>query len=212
MKKLLAMLLALVMILSLAACGASEEPAETKAPEAEVAGTEAAAAPAETELEPVTIKMWFHGSTVTPEASEKVMAELNAYLQEKINVTLEPIWGTWGDFDTATVTALTGGDDVDIYFTCNWSANEYNKYARDGYWVKLDDMLAEYAPELLETIPEGIWACAETNGYDGMGIYAVPGLKDTATQNCWDVNGTLLAELGYNVDEVCAAGLDYFSA
>ena len=163
------------------------------------------------DLEPVTLRIWFHGSTVTPEASEKVMEEVNKYLAEKINVTLEPIWGTWGDFDQATTTALAGGDDVDIYFTCNWSANEYNKYARDGYWVKLDDMLDEYAPELKETIPEGIWDCAITNGYDGMGIYGVPALKDTATQNCWDVNGTLLAELGYDVDAVCEAGLDYYS-
>ena len=108
----------------------------------------------------MTLRIWFHGSTVTPDASEKVMAEVNAYLADKINVTLEPIWGTWGDFDQATTTALAGGDEVDIYFTCNWSANEYNKYARDGYWVKLDDMLDEYAPELKETIPEGIWDCA----------------------------------------------------
>ena len=204
MKKLLALFLALVMVFGLIACGntTTEEPTTPVAD----GGNEATA------LEPVTLKMWFHGSTVTPEASQKVLAELNPYLQEKIGVTLEPIWGTWGDFDTATVTALTGGDAVDIYFTCNWSANEYNKFARDGYWVKLDDMLAEYAPELLQTVPQGIWDCAVTNGYDGMGIYAVPALKDTATQNCWDVNGTLLAELGYDVDAVCAAGLDYFSA
>lgn len=50
-----------------------------------------------------------------------------------------------------------------------------------------------------------------TNGIDGSGIYAVPALKDTATQNTWDVNGTLLAELGYDVDAVCAAGIDYYS-
>lgn len=214
MKKLLAMLLALVMVFGLVACGSSTttETEAAEAPAAPAEGETAAAAPAEDALEPVTLKMWFHGSTVTPDASAKVMDELNAYLQEKINVTLEPIWGTWGDFDTATVTALTGGDDVDIYFTCNWSANEYNKYARDGYWVMLDGMLAEYAPELLETIPQGIWDCAVTNGYDGMGIYAVPALKDTATQYCWDVNGTLLAELGYDVDAVCAAGLDFYSA
>lgn len=214
MKKLLALLLALAMVFGLAACGGSSAPAETKAPAAEAPAAEAEApeAPAEAELEPVTLKIWFHGSSVTPDASETVLKEVNAYLQEKLNVTLEVIWGTWGDFDTATVTALTGGDDVDMYFTCNWSANEYNKYARDGYWVMLDDMLAAYAPELLETIPQGIWDCAVTNGYDGMGIYAVPGLKDTATQNCWDVNGTLLAELGYDVDAVCEAGLDYYSA
>ena len=191
MRKFFAMLLALAMIGSLAGLSLT--------------------ASAEEALEPVTLKIWFHGSNVTPDASETVLKEVNAYLQEKLNVTLEVIWGTWGDFDTATVTALTGGDDVDMYFTCNWSANEYNKFARDGYWVKLDELLPTCAPELLETIPQGIWDCAVTGGYDGMGIYAVPGLKDTATQNCWDVNGTLLSELGYDVDAVCAAGLDYFS-
>ncbi len=192
MKKALSLVLSVIMVLSLILCSGS-------------------ALAEKSDLEPVTLKMWFHGSTVAPEASQKVMEALNAYLADKINVTLEPIWGTWGDFDTSVVTALAGGDDVDIYFTCNWSANEYNKYARDGYYVQLDELLPEYAPELLETIPEGIWECAKTNGYDGMGIYAVPALKDTATQNCWDVNGTLLAELGYDVDAVCAAGLDYYS-
>ena len=210
MKKLLALLLAMVMVFGLVACGGSAtpttEPPQVDAPPAETN------APVEDTLPPVTLKMWFHGSTVTPDASATVMAELNKYLQEKIGVTLEPIWGTWGDFDTATVTALTGGDDVDIYFTCNWSANEYNKYARDGYWVMLDELLPTYGADLLETIPEGIWNCAKTNGYDGMGIYAVPALKDTATQYCWDVNGTLLAELGYDVDAVCEAGLDFYSA
>ncbi|MDO5401371.1 MAG: extracellular solute-binding protein [Eubacteriales bacterium] len=217
MKKFFALLLALTMVLSLAACGSKPaEPtaAPTEAPAVDAPATEAPAteAPAPAELEPVTLKMWFHGSTVTPEASAKVMETLNPILQEKLNVTLEPIWGTWGDFDTSVTTALAGGDDVDIYFTCNWSGNEYNSYARDGYYVKLDDLLDTCAPELKAAIPEGIWDCAKTNGAEGMGIYAVPGLKDTATQNCWDVNGTLLAECGYNVDEVCAAGLDYFSA
>ena len=205
MKKILAMLLALVMVLGLAACGGGSD--NNKAPDADkpadATPDDGAAndAPAEPALDPVTLRVWFHGSTVSPEASAKVMESVNAYLQDKINVTLEPIWGTWGDFDTATVTALTGGDDVDIYFTCNWSSNEYNSYARDGYWVKLDDMLPTYGADLLTTIPEGIWECAKTNGYDGMGVYAVPALKDTATQNCWDLNGTLLAELGYDVDE-----------
>ena len=132
MKKLLALLLALAMVFGLAACGSSGTAEETKAAEAPAAEGAEAAAPTEETLEPVTLKIWFHGSTVTPDASETVLKEVNAYLQEKLNVTLEVIWGTWGDFDTATVTALTGGDDVDMYFTCNWSANEYNKYARDG--------------------------------------------------------------------------------
>ena len=186
MKKILALALALIMVFALVGTTAWAE-------------------------EPVTLKIWFHGSNVTPDASQKVLDELNVYLQDKIGAKLEVIWGTWGDFDQSVVTALAGGDDVDMVFTCNWSADEYNRYARDGYWVKLDDMLPEYGADLLSVIPEGIWECAKTNGYDGIGIYAVPALKDTATQNCWDVNGTLLAELGYDVDAVCEAGLDYYS-
>lgn len=209
MKKILAMLLALVMVLGLAACGGGSDANQTPDANKPADSTPTPSGgddkqddtPAASDLEPVTLSVWFHGSTVAPEASAKVMESVNAYLQDKINVTLEPIWGTWADFDSATVTALAGGDNVDIYFTCNWSANEYNKYARDGYWVKLDDLLPTYGAELLTTIPEGIWECAKTNGYDGTGVYAVPALKDTATQNCWDLNGTLLAELGYNVDE-----------
>ena len=221
MKKFFALMLALVMVFALCACGAQPAPAApaapaaeapaAEAPAAEAPAAEAPAAEAPAAEAPVTLKIWFDGNTVTPEASEKVLSELNPYLQEKIGVNLEVIWGTWGDFDGAVVPALAAGDDVDMYFTCNWSANEYNKYARDGYWVKLDDMLAEYAPDLLEIIPEGIWECAKTEGIDGKGIYAIPALKDTATQNCWDVNGTLLAEIGYDVDAVCAAGLDYYS-
>lgn len=206
MKKLLAMLLAVVMVLGLAACGGNT-PAATEAPASNAPAAEAPAGEA-----PVELKVWFHGSNVTPDASAKVMEALNPILEEKLNINLVPIWGTWGDFDTASTTDLQGGGSADIYFTCNWSGNEYNKYARDGYWVKLDDMLDQYAPELKALVPQALWDSAVTNGAEGEGIYAVPGLKDTATSNCWDVNGTLLEELGYKMDDVKASGLDYFSA
>lgn len=217
MKKFMAMVLALAMMLSLAACGggnnANGNKAGTTDPKPATSDSNKGTTDANDsqELAPVTLKVWFHGSTVTPDASAKVLETLNPILQEKLNVTLEPIWGTWGDFDEAASTDLQGGATADIYFTANWSKNEYNKYSRDGYYVKLDDMLTTYAPDLLELIPQGLWDCATIEGMDGKGIYAVPALKDTATQICWDVNGTLLAELGYDVDEVCSKRLDYFS-
>lgn len=121
--------------------------------------------------------------------------------------------GTWGDFDTNAVLSLQGGDDVDIYFTCSWSADEYNKFARDGYWVRLDDpennLIEKYASDLWDVLPEVLTNGATINGSDGYGVYAVPGYKDIATQNCWDVNMTRMRDLGYTDADV--EHLDYYS-
>lgn len=154
--------------------------------------------------EHVTLKWYLHGSNVTDDSA--VMEKVNEYLGEKLNMTLEPIWGTWGDFDEGSTLALKGGDEVDIYFTCSWSANEYNKYAKDGYWVRLDDpennLLAQYGSDIWAALPDVLKTGAETDGADGYGVYALPGFKDFGTQNTWDVNVTLLKELGYTLADV----------
>lgn len=218
--KVLSVFLTGIMAVSMMACGsnstttttggdtaASEEaPAET-AEETTEAATET---PAASDLEPVTLKMYFHGSNVTDDSV--VLEEVNKYLAEKINVTLEPIWGTWGDFDQNAVLSLQGGDDIDIYFTCSWSADEYNKFARDGYWVRLDNpdnnLIEQYGQDLWNLLPEVLINGATINGADGYGVYAVPGYKDIATQNCWDVNVDLLEKYGYTVDDI--KNTDYY--
>lgn len=160
------------------------------------------------ELEPVTLKWYLHGSNVTDDAS--VLAKANEYLQEKINVTLEPIWGTWGDFDENAVLSLQGGEDVDIYFTCSWSQDEYNAFARDGYWVRLDDpennLIEQYGQDVWNQLPDVLKQGSTINGADGKGVYAVNGFKDYATQNCWDVNVPLLEKYGYTLEDVANAG------
>ena len=162
-------------------------------------------------LEPVTLKWYLHGSNVTDDAA--VLEAANAYLTEKLNVTLEPIWGTWGDFDQNSVLAINGGDDVDIYFTCSWSADEYNAFAKKGAFVRLDNpdnnLVAEYASDLWSTLPEVLTNGAMIEGSDGYGVYAVPGYKDIATQNCWDINVPLLEKYGYTIDDIKNA--DYYS-
>ncbi len=186
MKKLLALFLASLLLLGSAATLASAEAA----------------------LEPVTIKMWFHGSNVTDDAA--VMEKVNAYLQEKLNVTLEPIWGTWANFEEATVTALNAGDDVDIYFTCSWTQNEFNKFAKRGMWVRLDDpannLVEKYAQDLWGILPEAIIGGVTIEGTAGKGVYAVPVYKDVATQNCWDINVPMLTKYGFTLDDVKNAG------
>ena len=147
-----------------------------------------------------TITIMFHGSNVTDDTA--VLEAVNAYIADKVGAKLEVVWGTWGDFDDKATNALLSGDTgIDMVFTCSWSADEYNTYAKNGYFVKLDDLIAEYGADLTAAIPESLMQAATIEGAEGMGIYAVNGFKDTATQNTWDVNVTLLKELGYTLDD-----------
>ena len=174
MKKLLALVLALVLLLTAMSFALAEELP--------------------------TITIMFHGSNVTDDTA--VLEAVNDYIADKVGAKLEVVWGTWGDFDDKATNALLSGDTgIDMVFTCSWSADEYNTYAKNGYFVKLDDLIAEYGADLVAAIPESLMQAATIEGAEGMGIYAVNGFKDTATQNTWDVNVTLLNELGYTLDD-----------
>jgi len=146
----------------------------------------------------------FHGSNVTNDTD--VLEKVNAYLKDKINASLKVIWGTWCDFDETSTMSLNAGDPIDMYFTCSWSRDEYNAYAKKGMWVRLDDpnnnLIEKYAKDLWATLPEVLTQGATIQGSEGLGVYAVPGYKDIATQNCWDVNVDLLEKYGYTLDDI----------
>jgi len=188
MKKFLALMLTLALMVSVFSFAAAQET-----------------------LEPVELTIMFHGSNVTDDSA--VMEKVNAYLTEKINATLNVIWGTWGDFDENSTMSLNAGDDIDMYFTCSWSQDEYNTYAKKGMWVRLDDpennLIEKYAADLWATLPAVLTNGAKIEGSDGYGVYAVPGYKDIATQNCWDVNVDLLEKYGYTLEDIENA--DYYS-
>ena len=80
MKKIIALLLALAMVLSLAACGASEAPAATEAPKADApAATEAPAA------EPVTIKV----AAIETAYGSQVWADVAAAFEAETGIKVE---------------------------------------------------------------------------------------------------------------------------
>ena len=162
-------------------------------------------------LAPVELTIMFHGSNVTDDSA--VLAKVNEYLKDKINASLKVIWGTWGDFDETSTMSLNAGDPIDMYFTCSWSQNEYNAYAKKGMYVRLDDpnnnLIEKYAADLWATRPQVLTDGAKIQGSDGLGVYAVPGYKDIATQNCWDINVDLLTKYGYTLDDIKNA--DYYS-
>ena len=149
-----------------------------------------------------TITIMFHGSNVTDDSA--VLEKVNEYIADKVGAKLEVIWGTWGDFDEKAANALTTGDsEVDMVFTCSWSADEFNTYAKNGFFEPLDEYMEKFGADLKAALPEALIQAATVEGPDGeKHIYAVNGFKDTATQNTWDINVTLLTELGYTLDDV----------
>ena len=160
---------------------------------------------------PVEIQVYFTGCNVTYDAD--VMEELNAYLEETIGVHMKPIWGTWGDFGTNSMMALQGGDDIDIYFTSSWTSDEYNRFAKRGYWLRLDDpennLLEAYASELLDTLPPALTQGLVADGAQGKGIYAFPSYKGVSQTLCWDVNMEKFTAMGYTAEDL--ETLDYYT-
>lgn len=159
---------------------------------------------------PVEVTVLLEGNTVIDDTA--VLEALNAYLAEKIGVTLKPQWATWADFEDKAINAINSGDSsIDMLFTCSWTANNYSVYSAKGAYVRLDDpdnnLVEQYGQDAWTLLPEVLTnAAVVSNGADGAGVYAVPGFKDIATINSWDLNMTLLEKYGYTFDDVKNAG------
>lgn len=111
-KKILALLLSLVMVLSLAACGSSSQtPAATEAPKAEAPAATEAPAAEEKELEG-EITFW-HCFTQGARM-EAIDAAAAAFMEANPGVKINIETMSWGDFNTKWNAGLTTGDLPDM--------------------------------------------------------------------------------------------------
>ena len=136
MKKFIALLLALVMVMSMAACTAEKAPAETKAPEtqapeADAPATEPAAAPVEISLWTYPIGKWVDEATVA-----ELIADFNAVYP---NITVKVEYLDYTNGDDKVNTAIEGNQAPDIIMEgperliANWGAK--------GLLVDLKDLV-----------------------------------------------------------------------
>lgn len=114
MKKLIALLLAMVMVLSLAACGA-KAPAESKPVETQTAAQEAPAASADPEHEPVELTLW----VISRNTDDWSVEMENKFLEEHPWITLNKVVkeGDPGNEFYQGVAAGTAPDLVRCSFT-----------------------------------------------------------------------------------------------
>lgn len=114
---------------------------------------------------------WIIAADGEPDGYDEVIAEVNKYLKEKINATLEMEFIQSGDFATKANMMLASQEDGwDLMFTSSWQ-NPYEDNAEKGGYYDIKDLLKSETPDLYEFFPESYWEALTMN--DG-GIYAVP--------------------------------------
>lgn len=178
MKKLLALLLALTLVLGMTACGSSDStPAETEAPKAE------AQAPA-AESSDVELTYWSMWNST--EGQAKVIQEAADAYEAATGIHINIEW-KGRDVKTLIQPALDAGEKVDIFDTdYALISKTFNKYVVDVTDMVETSGLSEHIlPVLLET----------AKGYAGGALKVIP--YQPYTSGVW-----------YNKDMFEAAGID----
>jgi putative aldouronate transport system substrate-binding protein len=184
----LAALLMLVTLLS--ACGQAATPEMTE-PDAGQDDTSAETEPtAEPELDEVTLKIMLPGDRPAP--MDEIIAEAEKRMAEEgLNIKLDVVFVPWGaDLQNITV-SLAAGEEIDLAFDAPWLNLEQN--ISQGYYIELDDLLAEYGPRILDNRPDGMW---EANKFSGK-IYGIPLGFSHYQGRSWLIRKDLREEMGF---------------
>ncbi|ALS29484.1 ABC transporter substrate-binding protein [Paenibacillus sp. 32O-W] len=165
-KKLSALLLAIALLFGLAACSGSgggnagtESTGGTKPAGTSNEGNDQAADTSKF----VKISYVVLGDKPKNGQFEKVLAEVNKRMKEKINAELEWKWVEWADWQTKYNLLLASGEPIDlITIGTDWLDTWGN--AQRGAFKPLDELLPKYAPQTWKEIPEEDWAESKYKG------------------------------------------------
>ena len=181
MKKIIAMLLALTMVLGLAACGGSTAPAATEAPAAAApAATEAPAAPAGGDKVTVTMIAAQYG-TETASWWADFVTKFNA-ANEGINLVVDVV--SWNDIYTVVNTRIANGEAPDLL-----NIDVFADYQADGLLLPAEEWCSA------ETYAKFFPSFLDQSVVDGV-VWAVP---DLASARALYYNKDILADAGVEV-------------
>ena len=174
MKKIIALLLASVMVLGLFACGAkTETPAAAGTTGSTNTGSTNAGTTTTAGVPTIT---WYTVGGGNPANWDSWTAKVNEYLATKglnINLNLQVIgWGDWGERRNVLVQT---GADYDIMFA---PGGDFVNDNAMGACAPLDEYLAE-CPGLTELIPDAYFDACRINGV----LYGIPCYKDCSMTN-----------------------------
>ena len=173
-KRFVCLLVAMCILITaaLAGCGVKRgEPASASR------GTESATGKQEestkAELKEVQLS-WYLLSGGIPRDDEMVEEEVNKYIKDKINATIDLVYLDWGSFQQKRDAMLASGEFFDITFCPAWMG--YWTHVAKGAFTDLTDLLDQYAPKTKSIrVPALLDGCK----YNGR-IYAIACNKEAA--------------------------------
>lgn len=207
-KRVVSLLLAGVMTcVALTGCGGgnsasqadtSSQGNQTEQQEAETdAQTDSTEAEAEKPAGDAVELVWYVGGSGPQADTDAVLAEVNTYLLDKLNCTLKIVETDFGSYDQKMQMVIGAGEAFDLCYTANWSNNFYNNVNKNAF-LELNDLLDEYAPDLMAIVPEAGWGAATVGG----NIYAVPNMQIWTMTNCISIAKEYVDKYNFDVDSV----------
>jgi putative aldouronate transport system substrate-binding protein len=131
-------------------------PAPTTEPT--TAASETPAESTEPALDPVKLTFIYPVAADPGPDQKKVNEEINKYLQEKINATVELKPLTFDEYEPKLNAMLAANENFDIAWSSKGWLGNYQPYIDRGAYLELtDDMIAKYAPEARGNIPDKFW-------------------------------------------------------
>lgn len=160
-RKLIAVLLAAVMTMSLAACGGADAGSTGGSGSA---GTESGAA-GEEGGETYTVTMVLNGTQQPDE--ERIEAKVNEILEKELNARLDLVVLPWASASQQLQLMLAGDEKIDIFYT---NATNAVQYMHSGQIMDMAGLVDQYGTNLKEIFGEDT---LKGNSVDGF-LYGVP--------------------------------------
>ena len=197
-KKMVAMLMASVMALSLCACGGSGggDAAQSGGDGgAETAGGDSAADNGGASGEITKLIVAFPTWTGAPADTQKIQEAMNDITRDKLGIEIELQISDYGSFNQSMTLALSGGEQVDIVSTLGFT---YANAVQQGYLTDLEEngLLSTYGSGIVDVMgQDNIDACRV-----GGVLYGLPNNRDMAQgRGCAAVATEYLEGIGYDL-------------
>lgn len=145
-------------------------------------------------LKPIEL-VWYTAVDYIRADMDMVWDEIDKYLKEKINVTLDRHFYAMADYKEKISTVVSSGQYMDIVFTgasYNFTAN-----AQQGAYYAIEDLIPEYLPKTKQIVPQGGWDALTIDNH----IYGVPTYKDMADRFSFLYNKTMADKYNLKVPQ-----------